>query len=114
MGVAERINQFGAKVRKLSDIRKKNHGKSVFPVIFDVLLQLLVVHLLSNFCPYILAQGAVLGLRLESRLVLWLLDWVFHACRHSSSQLSPVGAILFLFIADWCGALSVGCGVVLT
>ena len=49
------------KVLKLSDIRKKNHGKSVFPVI-----------------------------------------------------LSPVGAILLLFIADGGGALSVGCGVVLT
>ena len=89
---------------------KKNHGKSVFPVIFDCL----VSHFFGYFCPYILAQGAVLGLRLESRLVLWLLDRVFQACRHSSSQLSPVGAILLLFIADGGGALSVGCGVVLT
>ena len=93
---------------------KKNHGKSVFPVIFDVLLQLLVVHLLSNFCPYILAQGAVFGLRLERRLVLWLLGRVFHTRSDGCGDLSPVGAILLLFIADRGGALSVGCGVVRT
>ena len=75
--------------------------------------ELRVCHLLGDSCPDELTQGAVLGLVLEVELVLWLLGWILKACCHGGSQLSPVGAILLLVVADRGAALSVAGGVVL-
>ena len=75
--------------------------------------ELRICHLLGDFCPDELTQGAVLGLVLEVELVLWLLGWILKACCHSRCQLSPVGAILLLVVADRGRSFAIAGGVVL-